>query len=555
MLSGPDGGFSITGDYTCTPNTQVYLYALGGNPGAGTNSASGLLAVLGNCPSAGVFSSSTFAWINEVSTIAAAYAMAGFATDATHVSSSGSALAQVGIANAFANAANLASLSTGAALATTPAGNGQVPQAQINTLANILASCVNSSSSGSTTCSTLFSNAMSGGSTGLSAIDTATAAINIAHNTAANVYTLYNLQVASPPFAPTLTYIPYDFSMVLSFTYAPSNSYGRALAIDGAGNAWISDDSGPIVKLASSGAVLSPPSGFIDVNACCGIAIDLAGDAWVENSDNGSITKFSNSGAVLSVISNLPGYGSSIANTIAIDPLNRAWFGDGANTIIELSNSGTVLSGTSGYRAGNVSVPAAIAFDGAGDAWIADGAIPGVVKLSSSGTILSGSTGYSVAPTAGPDAIAIDSSGSVWVASAAANHSPPGGVTKFSNTGSVLVPASATNSNPGLARGAVGIAIDGAGSVWTLPTASSGIAMAELSNAGALLSPAPGYGAGKLYGTQSFALDGSGNLWLLGGYSFAQEIIGIATPVITPIAAGLPLTPTTDGSSNLGTRP
>ena len=50
-----NGSWDITGDYTCTPNTQVYLYALGGDPGAGINSAAGLLAVLGNCPSSGSF--------------------------------------------------------------------------------------------------------------------------------------------------------------------------------------------------------------------------------------------------------------------------------------------------------------------------------------------------------------------------------------------------------------------------------------------------------------------------------------------------------------------
>ncbi len=127
-----NGNFSITGDYTCTPNTQVYVYALGGNAGSGANSGAGLLAALGNCPSGGNFLTQTpFITVNEVSTIAAAYAFAGFATDATHVSSSGSGLAQTGIANAFANATNLASISTGAALATTPAGNGTVPQAEI----------------------------------------------------------------------------------------------------------------------------------------------------------------------------------------------------------------------------------------------------------------------------------------------------------------------------------------------------------------------------------------------------------------------------------------
>ena len=76
VTTDPNGNFTITGDYSCTPNTQVYIYALGGNPGltAGTNNtASGLLAALGNCPSAGNFLSTTpYVFVDEVSTIAAA---------------------------------------------------------------------------------------------------------------------------------------------------------------------------------------------------------------------------------------------------------------------------------------------------------------------------------------------------------------------------------------------------------------------------------------------------------------------------------------------------
>src|ERR1019366_9144135 len=104
----------------------------------------------------------------EVSTVAAAYAFAGFATDAVHVSSSGTPLAKVGIQNAFANAANLATLSTGQALATPPGNpNGAAPQANVNTLANILASCVNtdgtiSGPTSPTACYTLLNNAKNG---------------------------------------------------------------------------------------------------------------------------------------------------------------------------------------------------------------------------------------------------------------------------------------------------------------------------------------------------------------------------------------------------------
>jgi hypothetical protein len=200
VTTGTGGSFAITSDYTCISGQQVYIYALGGNPTYPTgsvNSAIGLLAALGPCPSTDSFPSTTYVVVNEVSTIATAYAFAGFATDALHVSSSGTALAQTGIANAFANVANLETLSTGNALATTPAGNGTVPQANINTLADILAACVNTSSPSSSGCSTLFTNAMSAGSTGTTATDTATAAINTAHYPGTTLAALYALSTAT----------------------------------------------------------------------------------------------------------------------------------------------------------------------------------------------------------------------------------------------------------------------------------------------------------------------------------------------------------------------
>jgi hypothetical protein len=130
--------------------------------------------------------------MNEVSTIATAYALAGFATDAVHVSSSGTTLGLQGLANAFANVPNLETLGTGVATTSNVAGTGTVPQLEINTLANILASCVNSTGTVSgptnpTACYTLFTNALSGGASGLQPTDTATAAINIAHYPGINV--------------------------------------------------------------------------------------------------------------------------------------------------------------------------------------------------------------------------------------------------------------------------------------------------------------------------------------------------------------------------------
>ena len=65
------------------PNTQVYAYALGGNAGSGESPASGLLAILANCPQSGIISNPQPITVNEVTTVAAAYASAGFAKDAT----------------------------------------------------------------------------------------------------------------------------------------------------------------------------------------------------------------------------------------------------------------------------------------------------------------------------------------------------------------------------------------------------------------------------------------------------------------------------------------
>jgi PKD repeat protein len=219
VLSSASGGFSMTGDYSCTSGQQLYLYALGGTAGGNTNLNAGLLAAIGNCTGAG---SVVYAVVNEVSTVAAAYAIAGFAVDATHVSSSGTALAQAGIASAFANAANLATLSTGIALPTAPGSNATVPRLEINALANILGSCVVTG----TSCNTLLPLAANGGTI---PTDTATAAIDIAHNPGANTATLFGLG-ASQVFTPALSGAPNDFTLAL--VYSDYNlAYGYSLAI------------------------------------------------------------------------------------------------------------------------------------------------------------------------------------------------------------------------------------------------------------------------------------------------------------------------------------
>src|SRR3984957_5015683 len=436
VTTASDGSFALTGDYTCTANTEVYLYALGGDAGSGNNPASGLLAVLGNCPTSGSFSATGKITVNEVSTIAAAYAMAGFTTDATHVSSSGTALAQTGIANAFANAASLADLATGTALTATPVGNGIAPQSEIDTLADILAACVGATNASS--CASLFEIATADGTTtGTLPTDTASAAINIAHHPGVNVAALYTLAGASTTFTPALAAPPNDLTVALVFTLSDggtliSGANGEhPIAIDAEGSVWLTDPiQTSVLKFSNSGALLSPAAGYTGggLKYLGSIAIDNSGNAWITNGmsnvpqPTGTVVELSNTGAVLSPS---PGFGPLTpyyAVSIAIDRSGNAWVPYGTG-VAGLSSSGTIISANANPPGASLGV-GGIAIDVAGNIW---GAVPYGASLfnefSPSGAIVNPPTAGQFscgAPFEGeqqPEGVAIDASGSVWITS------------------------------------------------------------------------------------------------------------------------------------------
>ena len=70
-----NGSFTFTGATTCTTPSQVYITASGGNPGAGSNGNYLLMAALGDCSA---ISTSSVIWVDEVTTIAAGYALSNF---------------------------------------------------------------------------------------------------------------------------------------------------------------------------------------------------------------------------------------------------------------------------------------------------------------------------------------------------------------------------------------------------------------------------------------------------------------------------------------------
>ncbi|MGA1982059.1 MAG: PKD domain-containing protein [Acidobacteriaceae bacterium] len=533
VVTGALGNFTMSGDYTCTSGQQLYIYALGGTAGTQAVGSAGLLAAIGNCPAS---SSTVVAQVNEVSTVAAAYALAGFATDALHVSSSGTALALTGIGNAFANAGNLAVLSTGVALTTTPAKNGTVPQAEIDSLANILSVCVNPTSYSAISCSSLLGDALANGTTGNAPTDTATAAIYIAHNPGSSLISdIYNLAPSVPVYTPVLGRQPNDFTVAISYSGGGLNT-PQAIAIDGSGNAWIANEGGSsVTKLSSAGAVVtgSPYSGG-GISSPYGIAIDLAGDAWIANSGNGSVTEYSATGTALSGTNGFTGCNLSGPKGIAIDGSNDVWIPDyGHNDVCVLSNAGAVVStlGT-GYTGGGLNNPDAIAIDGSGNAWVANyGGGGSVSKFSNAGAVLGGANGYTGSGLHEANGVATDANGSAWI-----TNLTPSSVTEIGKSGTLL---SGTNGITGGALSSpVGVAVDGSGNVWVAN--QSGNTVTEFSNvAAAVISGSTGYG-GATGSASGIAIDGSGNVWVGNSTQGSVTVyIGAATPVVTPLAVAV----------------
>ena len=261
VTTNVSGGFSITGAWSCVNGgDQVYILATGGNPGLapGTdNTAISLMAAIGPCSG---LTPSTFIFVSEVSTVAAAVALQQFMADGTHVGAS--ATNPLGLANAFATVGNLVGLASGSALTTMPGGNGTVPQATLNTLANILSTCVNSTGPTSTSCLALFSAAKPSG--GVAPADTLTSALLIAQNPANNVAALYALPTPSAPFLPVLSSAPNDWTVGITYGVG-QDTLLQDVEIDADGNVWTtscascvsSSAADSVIELSSTGSVLS----------------------------------------------------------------------------------------------------------------------------------------------------------------------------------------------------------------------------------------------------------------------------------------------------------
>jgi len=547
VLSAADGTFSITGDYTCpTATSLVYLIAMGGNPGlpVGTNNkAIAIAAALGNCATLKANAASTFVQMNEVTTVAAAYSLAGFMTASDHLGSSSSNF--TGISNAFNTAAILANTATGTSPLVTPAGNGVIPQAELYTLADALASCINSD--GTTPCTTLFQATTFNG---VAPTDTLQAVLSLAHHPGISATPILNLVGSTPPFQPTLSATPNDWTVAITYT-GNGIATPQSVAIDASGNAWIANTTNSITELsAGSGSPLSGASGFgaQGLDAPVSLAIGTTGSLWIANC--GDACSGSGNPSTVSVLapngqssSNYTSTGFNGAYAIALSGSNQVWVANSlGSSLTKLDSAGTTTIPT--LLAPTLIYPVSVAVSPAGNALTVSPANNALVGFTAAGA-LDTSNSYQGTGLNFPYAVALDHNGNAWVA----NH---GNNTVAQLSGGALVGGSAYSgggiTNPNA------IAIDGAGNVWVT---NSGNSISGLTNAGLPLSPTTGLRNDLIY-PNAIAVDGSGNLWVAscGQYCVPSSasagtislIVGAAAPGVTPISAAT-------ASNTLGTLP
>jgi hypothetical protein len=564
--SRADGTWSVP-SYACTPGDELYIVATGGNQIGNTapNSALALVTVVGPC---GNQFPHTNINIDEITTVATAYALNGFASDYLHIGTKPTNL--IGLTNAVKTVTNLVDISQGTALTFTPfynptAGNvpaggtaesfgSIVPYDAINTLADILASCVNTQNATDAACTSLF--AITGGSLAdpvghdgvrgpATVANTADAAFYIAHNPGLpgtngpgngnNVANLYALFVpAGAPFIPTLKDTlaagvnPNDWTLAVNFagggmggtstTQAPQSTN---ITIDAQGNVFSqSTRTHGIFGLSNLGVPLSPSSstttgvgGFISPSSGTPLrmAVDTSNNLWAVDHGN-CLVELPSGGSSLTTFPSACPAGQAVNNNgIAVDTNGLIWLT--YSQLISASNSSGVLQFSTGSTI--TSLTGFIGQDYSGNMWVLD---QGDISLEAfnltGGSSSVGSNGFlgqspnAYAAFAALPSLYVPISGSTPVVSDVLLTSPPS-----TNAG-----LSYSLTNP-TSTGLLAIASDGANQFFSDNTGGPTTAWIQVYNPNQV-SPSPNaYRGASPQSTmdqpKGIAIDQSGNLWVV----------------------------------------
>ena len=536
LITDANGAFTVPGGYYNCPSATsiVYLVATGGviDPASNTapNSATALMTVPGVCSSISTTASYV---VNELTTAASVYALRPFLAVGAQLGST--ATNTTGLALGTATVANLVNLTSGTAPGTGFPASGTPPSPKLNSIANLLHTCVASGSPASTPCATLFDGTQNGGTAPTNTLD---ATLGLVNNPATNVDTLYGLSVTTSAFSPALPTAPADWTLPVAFTGGGMNG-PSTVAIDASGNVWVTDNS-TTAQVASLFNNVGQPAfangitgyGLFESN---GGAIDTTGRFWVANENNagdlnggiGSITLLNTAGPALPGDSQYSAGGLDYPIAIAIDTTDTAWVANFyCACVILLNSDGIPLSGASGYISSQVNFPTAIAVDSKRNGWIAENGGT-VTKMAPDGSSF---TSYTVSSNE-ESGVAVDAADNVWTSN-------------YYDNSIGLVSGGQVLSGSGFVGGGldhpVGIAADGNGTVWVANLRAPGITELEGVSGrfpGAAISPTAGWGSDiaalEAYG---IAIDAAGNVWVTSqGDNRLIEYVGLAAPVKTPL--------------------
>ena len=570
VVSDANGNFNITGDYTCPgSNPEIYITGTGGNPGPSNpaNPALVMMAALGPCST---LSSSTSIFVDEVTTVAAAWALAPFMTDAAHVASS-STNYSVGLANAFANAQLLANTTTG--MAATLPSTLQIETGKLYALADVIAGCVNSD--GTTACGPLFTAATPAG--GTRPTNTLNAALNIVKNPGQNVGPVWMAMPTTPQFATTLTQAPNDWTMSLRVTggglYGPTQ-----LAIDSQGNVWVADYFGAVSEFSPEGTANSPAATLVaptsggfgsgQLSGIYGLAVDTNDNVFVTNEANNTSSGNVGSISILNGVTSGNALGSLVTNSanstpyfydssiqypesLATDTNGNILIGNdngAASSYVTIYNSGGALVRT------GLGIPLGsgifgVSADQAHGAWMSNNASTTVTHADSNGEVISASTCCNE-----PAGVATDSLGNAWVSNHGSNsvsELAPGCDTNTINRSSTCTGAGGNivTLNQDAVSGLYypqGITVDAGQNIWVANLSAQtnmNAAIVEVAGnsntlaAGTGISPTTGYGLDAgMEKPFSISTDPSGDIWVSDeGTYMVVMFFGLATPTATPV--------------------
>ena len=447
--SDAGGFFNITYKPPSDSNAVLYLIA-DGEPesfwGRGflvRKSPVQLATVLGTAPVPGNVV------INERTTVATAYAMAQF-IEGRHIGGK-----SPGLQNAAMTVRNLVDLTTGgigSVLGTSPNGSETTTMPEFNSLANLLATCVNDGKRDS--CAPLFS--LTKPPRGRKPDNTLQAIIDIAHNPAQNVQQLFALSQDSNVYEPALepSMAPDAWTLAIRYGNTSLLDGPGLIAFDKDGNAWVNNNYFPssdptlvcgddhVFKLTPAGVDFpGSPFGGPGKNGGLygsgyGICLDPNGDVWVssfgfQGSDchigpeerallSESVSQFTSEGEPLSP-SRPPapfgGWRSPQANisqpqgTVS-DQWGNVWIANCGNASVTKIPRGNPDEAVNFSNIG-LDKPFGIAIDAKGNAWIAGNGNNSVIGITPDGTPIG-------EPVTGgglnlPMDVAFDSVGNLWI--------------------------------------------------------------------------------------------------------------------------------------------